>query len=115
MIRQGDIILIPTSSVEIDKLQPAPKDPRGIVLAEGETSGHFHALVGRGKLFRFRDTRRDQMLLRVTSKSGGKIAVVGGEINGSPRHKTLLLEKGDYIVRVQRSWTSANASRKVSD
>ena len=106
-LRQGDIILIPIAKSDTP-VDPAPTDPRGVVLAEGETSGHFHALVGgKGKLFRFRDSAREEMLLRVTS--GSSLEVIGGEVAGKRRHEPLKLPKGDYLVRPQRTWTAASA------
>jgi hypothetical protein len=46
-IQQGDVLLAP-----ITKLPPgckvAKKDKRGVVLAEGETSGHYHGIEESG-------------------------------------------------------------------
>lgn len=54
MIRQGDALLIPVM-VEETELEPGQEDPRGLVLAEGETSGHYHAVFGHGaKLMRYK-------------------------------------------------------------
>lgn len=111
MYRQGDVLLIPTKSA--GELGEEVVDKRGVVLAEGETSGHFHGLVGRGKLFSFRDSARQERLLRVESRS--KVCVVGGEVGGTARHAALTIEVGDYVVRVQRTWTSANKSERTVD
>ena len=44
-IRQGDILLVRISKVK-GKLCPIPRDyAQGIVLAEGEATGHFHHLL----------------------------------------------------------------------
>jgi hypothetical protein len=113
LIRQGDVLLIPTDFADSADWQPEPKDPRGLVLAEGETSGHHHQLFGRGhKLFRFRDT---QQRVLIVGRSGGELRVVGGGTGGVDRHTPISLAPGKYMVRIQRSWTSEQASRQVQD
>lgn len=114
MIRQGDVLLILVSEVDESQLSPAPKDVRGIVLAEGETSGHYHGVVGKGRyrLFNFRDST--QRMLQVGSR-GAELRVVGGGAGGVDRHTPVSLAPGKYLVRVQRSWSSENASRQVQD
>jgi hypothetical protein len=109
-VRQGDVILIPTDDKPGDT--QAPEDPRGLVLAEGETSGHCHALFGRGcKLFN--RSAGERML--VIGRGGAELRVVGGGAGGVDRHTPVSLKPGNYLVRVQRSWTSENASRQVQD
>lgn len=110
--RQGDVIIIKRASAPSNG-EPA-KDKRGIVLAEGETSGHHHAVFGRGaKLFRYKDT--DSKFLTV-AKSGATVRVVGGEVNGVPRHLPIKLEGGTYEVRIQQTWDAARAaSERVAD
>ena len=48
-IQQGDVLLL-----AVDKLpkgcKKVKKDPRGIVLAEGETTGHYHAIEDDGSV-----------------------------------------------------------------
>jgi hypothetical protein len=113
IVRQGDVILIPVGDTP-EGIDAAPKDARGIVLAEGESSGHHHAVFGRGcKLFNFRESRTDRLLH--VGRSGAEVRVVGGGSGGVDRHTPVSLRPGNYIVRIQRSWTSANASRQVSD
>ena len=112
MYRQGDVLLIATSEVGDE---PEKKDPRGIVLAEGETSGHHHAVFGRGaKLMRFRDAARQERVV-IVGKGGAEVRVVGGGSGGVDRHTPIRLEPGRYLQRVQRSWTSENYSRAVED
>lgn len=113
IVRQGDVILIPVDSTP-DGVEPETKDKRGLVLAEGESSGHHHAVFGRGaKLFRFREQRAERLL--TVGRSGAEVRVVGGGAGGVDRHTPVSLKPGNYIVRVQRSWTSENASRQVQD
>ena len=104
--RQGDVIIIKKPAAPAGGI-PA-KDPRGIVLAEGESSGHFHQVFGRGaKLFNYRDST--QRFLTV-GKSGATVRVVGGEVNGTPRHLPIKLEGGAYEIRIQQTWDSSRAA-----
>jgi hypothetical protein len=108
--RQGDVILQRVADVDVDvasSLAPAPKDARGIVLADGETSGHHHAVFGRGaKLLAFRDVARQERVL-VVGRGGAEVRVVGGGSGGVDRHTPISLTPGNYRVRVQRSWDAA--------
>lgn len=124
-VRQGDVFLVRITAAEAKGLagqtEAAPKDARGIVLAEGETSGHHHQLFGNGaKLAKFRDAGGMNIHLLTVGKGGGELRVVGGETrakNGDivPRHVPVALKAGHYVQRVQRSYTSAMASRRVVD
>lgn len=112
--RQGDMLLTQVADLDMSALDPATKDARGLVLAEGKSSGHFHAVYGSGaKLFRFRDTNGLQAL--VTGKRGAEVRVVGGDGGGVPRHEPITIAPGKYVIRTQRSWTSAHMSRQVAD
>lgn len=117
IVRQGDVLLIPVEDVPAGDVGPAKKDPRGLVLAEGETSGHHHALFGRGaKLFRFRAEGRQEMIV-VVGRGGAEVRVVGGDVGGVPRHHPVQLGPGKYVARVQRQWTIEDEarSRQVAD
>jgi hypothetical protein len=111
MIRQGDVLLVRVDD-KLPDLEESPKDPRGMVLAEGETSGHFHAVFGNGARLMH---RRESGTPVVVADKGGEIRVVGGGAGGVDRHTPISLSPGRYEVRIQRSWTSANASRRVED
>ena len=111
--RQGDVLLMrvnpPADAIE---LEPT-KDARGLVLAEGETSGHYHGVVGRGaKLCRYKATGERVV---VVPRTGAMLRVVGGGSGGVDRHTPISLAPGHYEVRIQRSWTSENYSRQVHD
>lgn len=113
MVRQGDVLLLPVSAPTAAEVEEMPKDSRGLVVAEGETSGHFHALFGPGaKLVRYKATP-GRVIARL--EEGGEIRVIGGGAGGIDRHTPISLQPGNYEIRIQRSWTSANASRQVSD
>jgi hypothetical protein len=111
MVRQGDVLLIP---IEVTKnsLVGIPSDPRGLVVAEGESSGHFHAIYGSGaKLMRFKDAPGRVVAL---VDEGGEIRVVGGGSGGVDRHAPISLAPGRYEIRVQRSYFDGY-SRRVED
>lgn len=111
MFRQGDVLLIQVN-IAVKDLEPAPEDARGLVLAEGETSGHYHAIFGRGaRMMRFRASP-GRIIARVDD--GGEVRVIGGGSGGVDRHTPIALPPGRYEVRVQRSF-SAGYSRRVED
>ena len=116
ILRQGDVLLI--SMAPTDAKEPERVDPRGLVLAEGETSGHFHGVVGLGaKLFRFRDSAQLGRIVHV-ARAGAEVRVVGGSSGGVDRHTPVALESGQYLSTVQRSWTASDeaaASAAVAD
>jgi len=111
MVRQGDVLLIPVKAQD-SEMEPAPTDPRGLVLAEGETSGHFHSVFGKdARLCRYRnDTGR----VVVVADDGGEVRVVGGGAGGVDRHTPISLAPGRYEVRIQRSY-GAGMTRRVED
>jgi len=45
-LRQGDVLLVPVTRMPARKrTKVVARDPRGIVLAEGEVTGHFHSIA----------------------------------------------------------------------
>lgn len=100
MLRQGDVLLVPVDGVDEAWLELAPADARGIVLAEGETSGHYHRLYGSGRLMRYRDERQTDRVLFVAD--GGGVLRVDGDVT---RHTPVDVPPGAYRVRIQRSWS----------
>ena len=106
-IRQGDCLLLPVT--EHPELADKPeRDPRGVVLADGEQSQHYHHVVGHGaKLFRFRDVSSDRLL--VVGRGGAEVRVVGGGTGGGAvdRHALVQIGAGKYIRRTQREWSIA--------
>jgi hypothetical protein len=117
MYRQGDVLIREVSNVQLPKneqLEIAQKDARGIVLAEGETSGHFHGVLGKGnyKLFNYKDGNGKFLVIE---KECADVRVIGGGIGGVDRHTPITLPIGNYKITVQRSWNSSMQSRQVQD
>ncbi len=113
--RQGDVLLlaVPLRTAE---LEDAPADPRGLVLAEGETSGHHHVFEGAAKAFRY---KADRESLVIRADGAGTMRVIGGGGGGVDRHTPIELPplpKGmGWERRVQRAWTSGEYSARVED
>lgn len=116
MVRQGDVLLVRRSDVNEKDLTPAPKDARGVVLAEGESSGHHHQVFGRGaKLMHFRDASAIARVLVVPRTA--ELRVVGGGSGGVDRHTPIKLSPGTWEVRTQRAYSVEDdlRSRAVAD
>ena len=100
VIRQGDILLIRTRSIP-DGVVPVDRDARGrVILAEGETTGHCHAILD-DRVTLFRQADMDEMadrFLRVEAGEPEAVELVHEE------HSTLLIDAGDWILRRQREY-----------
>jgi hypothetical protein len=105
IVRQGDVLITRLAS-RPSNLASEVHDPRGgVVLAEGETSGHHHQVFGRGaKLFAYKGPTTARVL--VVGRAGAEVRVEGGGVGGVPRHHPVMLKGGSYEVRVQRSWSA---------
>ena len=99
--RQGDVLLCRVSKVHSGS--PVPPDAGGrLVVADGEHSGHAHALAPeRAQLFR----RGRQLRLSVGAD---------GTALSHEEHSPILLPQGHYLIRRQREY-DPRASRPVSD
>lgn len=112
IVRQGDVLLRQIAPPAPDALETSPADPRGLVLAEGETSGHHHAIFGNGaKLMHYRQTGQRVV---VVADSGAEMRVVGGGSGGVDRHTPISLSPGHYEVIIQQAY-HAGMARRVED
>ncbi len=92
--RHGDILL--ESSDE--NVSDATDD--GIIVAEGESTGHKHALKGKAK---------------VVKKNGKKFVKVSGKAKiVHDEHKEITLKKGTYLVKHQREY-NPKENRRIRD
>jgi len=102
MYRQGDVLIIPVSPAECPHITGLiPNTPRGVVLAEGEATGHAHVL-DHGELYHTEDS-----MLRVLNLQGPANLL-------HEEHAPVQLPKGLYLVRRQREYTPEE-NRQVAD
>ena len=110
--RQGEAFLR-LVTIPLDELEPAPADPRGAVISEGSTSAHYH--VAQGPDVRLMRRKSSPSELVVVAGEGTVVRAIGAGSGDKPRHEPIPLSAGTYELRVQRTWTSANASALVED
>lgn len=104
MMRQGDVLVIRVDQLPRG-LEPIERGPKGVVLAEGEKTGHAHA-ISKPNAAMFRDPKLAAIFLHVT---GDEPALLEHE-----EHSTIALPPGNYQVVRQREY-SPEAIRQVSD
>jgi len=81
-----------------------------VILAEGEVTGHHHALWGRAVMF-----RDDAMAAAIPSDLYiGSVKIEATAKLTHPEHDTIALEPGDYEIRRQREYHGGEA-RRVQD
>jgi len=102
--RQGDVWLYRLTEKEFsDRTRIAiPRDRKqGIVLAEGEVTGHHHKIRKGGRLYQ--DGRQNSVRLLSAS---GPVSLTHEE------HETIELPAGKYEVRIQREYEPQAVSRQ---
>jgi hypothetical protein len=105
MYRQGDVLLaavtaIPEGATEI------PRDKnRGVVLAEGEATGHAHRIPSRSASL-YRD-ESDVRFLRVMGPA--PVALTHEE------HKAVSIPPGDYRIAIHTEYVPGELPRQVAD
>lgn len=104
MYRQGDVLIMAVKSPP-DAMVEIPRDQRGVVLAEGEKTGHAHAIKDKSATL-FRDPKLNAMFLSVTGSA--PVAL------GHDEHDTIAIPPGNYQVIRQREY-SPEAIRNVED
>lgn len=103
MLRQGDVLICAVESIPSDAKALKRDKARGVVLAEGEASGHFHGIASRhAKLYR---TESDARYMRVTAP----VALAHEE------HATVEIPPGNYRVTIHRQYEPGVLSTKVAD
>ena len=100
--QQGDVHIEPA------KIPSNAKRRHGVVLAEGESTGHAHRLsVPNGVVAELFEEEKGDLYLRVV---GGNVELVHEE------HKPITIEPGDYVVgRVLEYDYDAEEARTVKD
>ena len=104
-LRQGDILLVPVEKVP-KGLNEIPRVNGRIVLAEGEATGHLHAIEAPEAIFKAED---------IESIEGRFLEVEAEVALTHPEHDTIVLEPGAYEVRRQREYSEAGGIQVVAD
>jgi hypothetical protein len=106
-LRQGDVSLIPVDRVPDDASLMPPTDGM-YVLAEGEATGHIHALhAARVQMYRRAAEVYLLVLAAVELRHGNPAQGWQGD------HETLTVPEGTYIANIERDYTPAGARRAV--
>lgn len=95
MYRQGDVLLVPIDKLPSHRGTPQERDRQGrIILAEGEVTGHAHAIVADGA--RLYGENLGRRFLQVLDEGGVDLT--------HEEHATIHLPRGRYRVIRQRQW-----------
>jgi hypothetical protein len=105
MYRQGDVLILAVSPVDVPACAPVPRDRRGrMVLARGEATGHAHVVGGPGlQLLADLD---DPELMFLDVPAHGRVT--------HEEHGPISLPPGHYRVVRQREYIPG-AFRPVAD
>ncbi len=104
MLRQGDVMIVAVHSIP-DGATPIARTKRGVVLAEGEVTGHAHRIPSRhAVLYR---TETDARFMRVTA--GGKVELLHEE------HAAVPVPVGDYRISIHAEYVPGELPRVVAD
>lgn len=106
MLRQGDVLLVPISADDVQLMGYENKNKRhrklrGLILAEGEATGHHHRVLQRGRT----TARIRTATVRSTSQTARVLTVPeGGAELVHDEHDTIKLEAGMFLVQGQREF-----------
>lgn len=104
MYRQGDVLIVAVESVPSD-LTEVPRTQRGVVLAEGEVTGHAHRIPSRhASLYR---SETDARYLRVMGPAPVQLR--------HEEHSPVQLPPGNYRVSIHREYQPGELPRQVQD
>jgi hypothetical protein len=106
IVRQGDVLVMSVDTVP-DKATEVPLHNGAVVLAFGEVTGHSHQIKDSGvALLELPDT--EDRFMQIVNANGAFLK--------HEEHATIYFPPGNYRVRVQREYTSAEMpSIRVSD
>jgi hypothetical protein len=107
VLRQGDVLLIPVDAIPAGAKEVKRDDKGRIILAEGEVTGHAHAVLEKNAtLFE---------ILGADGKEAARFLNVGKDTSVKhEEHGEVQLTKGVYEVRRQREY-QPDEIRPVAD
>ncbi len=104
LYRQGDVLIERVESMPDDATK-IPRSKRGVVLAEGEVTGHAHRIPSRtASLYR---SESDARYLRVMGPA--PVALKHEE------HTAVVIPSGDYRVTIHAEYSPGQLPRTVAD
>lgn len=104
MFRQGDVLIVSVGPLP-DSVSTIPRSERGVVLAEGEVTGHAHRIPARhASLY------RSEMDARYLSVKGFAPATLFHE-----EHAPVALPPGNYRVTIHTEYVPGELPRQVVD
>lgn len=104
MYRQGDVLIVAVDSIPA-AVTAVKRTKRGVVLAEGEVTGHAHRIPSRSaKLFR---TEEDARFMRVMGPAPVRLE--------HEEHKTVEIPPGQYRVSIHAEYVPGELPRQVAD
>ena len=106
MFRQGDVLLIPTTTTP-NKTRKVARENGMVILAHGEATGHHHAIKHRNVQL-VTSEQANELRMWLTVGSAGPVALTHQE------HATIMVPPGSYEVRRQREYHPAEI-RNVAD
>jgi hypothetical protein len=112
--RQGDILLVPVDTIPAG-LKKVPREKGRIVLAEGEETGHLHAIEAPEATFLAEDLESIEGRFLVVEAEAITAEASAGVSLVHPEHDTITVAPGNYEVRRQREYSEAGGIRVVAD
>ena len=109
--RQGDVLIQRENDLQIGSATEVMADAHGrLVLAEGEVTGHSHAILERPGIALYNLAGGDKALVIDPARIYGE----GGVVVAHEEHAAIMLPPGRYRVTRQREYTP-HAIRRVQD
>lgn len=106
LIRQGDVLIVPVTTIPTNT-KPVARDDGRVILAYGEVTGHAHAIVEEGVTL-VTTKEAEQLRTWMLVETADPVELYHDE------HDTLLIPPGKYEIRIQREYTP-EAIRNVAD
>jgi hypothetical protein len=104
MYRQGDVLIVAVTEIPTN-VTAVKRTKRGVVLAEGEVTGHAHRIPSRSA-----SLYRDETNARYLRVMGPAPVALNHE-----EHKTVSIPPGNYRVTIHTEYQPGELPRQVAD